>query len=48
MAVNNPMRDYCVPVDIVEAMTGINFFGSLPDDVEVRLESVCERNVWGM
>lgn len=48
MAVNNPMRDYCVPVDSVEALTGIDFFECLPDDVEDELESACDRNVWGI
>lgn len=48
MAVNNPMRDYCVPVDSVEALTGIDFFVNLPDDVENELEGMCDRAAWGI
>lgn len=46
-AVNNPMKDYCVPVDSVEAITGIDFFSQLPDDIEETVEGICDMNFWG-
>lgn len=39
----NPKEDsiwrYCVPIDEIEAKTGINFFDSLPDEAENKLEA---------
>lgn len=35
-----------VPVDSVEAITGIDFFSALPDDIENRLESTLNFNRW--
>ena len=34
--------DYCVPIDEIEAKTGIDFFKNLPDDAEEKLESNTE------
>lgn len=33
------LQDYLVPVDIIEAMTGLNFFRDLDDDIEAELEA---------
>ncbi len=38
---NGPLRQYAVSVDSVERLTGIDFFGALPDDQEDRLERSC-------
>lgn len=43
---NNPISHYLYTVDDVEKRTGIDFFVSLPDDVEERVESVSDLNNW--
>lgn len=40
------LKKYAVSVDEVEKRTGMNFFNTLPDDVENRLESTCNLNQW--
>ncbi len=40
------LKSYAVSVDEVEERTGMNFFNSLPDDVENQLESTCNLNQW--
>lgn len=39
-SVNNPVESYNVSVDDIESITGIDFFPSLPDDIEDALEKV--------
>ena len=43
---NKSLKHYAVSVDDVEALSGIDFFASLPDDMEEQLESVCNFNAW--
>lgn len=45
---NKDMRDYCVSVDRVENITGIDFYPSLPDDVEKKVEKECNPGAWGI
>lgn len=40
------MEEYGTSVDFVEEMTGIDFFSSLPDDIENELESISNINSW--
>jgi endonuclease G len=40
------LPEYVVSVDMVEAMTGINFFPELPDSVENRLEAAVNPGAW--
>jgi len=40
------MRSACVSVDEVEAITGIDFFPALPDDVEDRVEASSDIGRW--
>lgn len=39
-------RDFIVPVDSIEAVTGLDFFPELPEPVESRLESHVYRRHW--
>jgi len=43
---NNEMKDYCVSVDKIESLTGIDFFPSVDDYVEEKMESVCDTKNW--
>jgi len=43
---NRPKGDYVNTVDQVERITGYDFFPSLPDDIEKRIEAVCDINEW--
>ena len=45
---NKDIRDYCVTVDRVESITGIDFYPSLPDDVEKKVEAECKPAAWGI
>ena len=47
-AVSAEMRSYCVSVDEVEKLTGIDFYPQLPDDTERRLERTCNPAAWGI
>lgn len=40
------LESHAVSVDVVEEATGIDFFSSLPDDVEDVLESQCDVQQW--
>lgn len=43
---NRPKGDYVNTVDEVERITGIDFFPSLPDSVESRVEATCNLDDW--
>lgn len=43
---NRPKGDYVNTVDEVERITGIDFFPSLPDDVENRVEATADIDEW--
>ncbi len=45
---NNPLRTYAVTVDSIESVTGIDFFPSLPDEIENKVESVFSLAKWGL
>ena len=36
---NNSLKQFVVPVDFIEQLTGIDFFPKIPDDLERKLES---------
>lgn len=38
-ASTEPLRNFVVPVDLIEQLTGIDFFPKLPDELERKLES---------
>ena len=38
---NGTLRQYAVSVDSVEHLTGIDFFAALPDEIEQRMECIC-------
>lgn len=40
------LSQFLVPVDVIEEMTGIDFFQELPDDMEAKLESVKHPDEW--
>ena len=40
------LRQYAVNVDEVERMTGLDFFPTLPDEEQQRLESVVNLDAW--
>ena len=35
-----------IPVDSVEAATGIDFFPALPDEIEKKVEAKVNKNAW--
>jgi endonuclease G, mitochondrial len=41
-----PTISYAVPIDSVEALTGIDFFASLDEDVQARIESMRDPKAW--
>ena len=43
---NRPKGDYANSVDEVERITGIDFFPALPDDIEKKVEAVCNPADW--
>lgn len=43
---NRPKDSYVNTVDEVERITGIDFFPSLPDDVEKKIEAECDLGLW--
>lgn len=45
---NRPLSSYAVPVDSVEAYTGLDLFHNLPDVLEEKVESVVDFSVWGL
>ena len=40
------MQQAAVTVDEVERVTGFDFFSSLPDDIENKVESTCRFGKW--
>ena len=40
------LSSYTVPVDLIESLTGIDFFSQLPDNIENELESKVELSNW--
>lgn len=45
---NRPKGDYVNTVDEVERITGYDFFPSLPDDVEKKVEAEADAAAWGI
>ena len=45
---NLPMSDYCVSVDSIEAITGIDFYHILDDELEDIIEAECNPRKWGI
>lgn len=43
---NRPKDSYVNTIDEVERITGIDFFPSLPDDVEKKVEAECDLGLW--
>lgn len=43
---NNPMTHYLYSVDEIERVTGIDFFASLPDEIEKRVEAASDLGCW--
>lgn len=43
---NRAMVDYTKTVDEIEALTGIDFFPALPDDIEAVIEATCNLKDW--
>ena len=44
--INQPLQNFVFTVDDIEQLTGINFFHSLPDDIEESLESRTDIKKW--
>lgn len=42
------IKDYVVPVNLLESITGLDFFPALPSNIENRCESQYEPGVWGL
>ena len=47
-AARHDMKHYVLTVDEVEAATGIDFFNSLPDDMETAVEAHADINEWAL
>ena len=45
---NRPKGDYVNTVDEVERITGIDFFHTLPDELENSIEATASLNDWEM
>ena len=45
---HNPLSSYVVSVDEIEAMTDIDFFQILPDEIENAVEGTYNLRVWGL
>jgi endonuclease G len=43
-----PLADFIMSVDELEAKTGIDFFCNLPDDIENRVEKSVSVKAWGL
>ena len=43
---DEPVQAHIVSVDSVEAVTGIDFFPALPDEVENRIEASVNESAW--
>lgn len=46
-ATNESYYEFVVPIDAIEAKTGIDFFSSLPDTIEEKLEASIDLKSWG-
>ena len=46
--VAEPVASWVVSIDLLEALTGIDFFPQLADDVEDRIEQAADPAVWGV
>ena len=44
--IKQPLQNFVFTVDDIEEITGINFFHSLPDDIEEELESRADTKKW--
>ena len=42
------LEEYAVSIDMIESTTGINFFPSLPDEVENKIEKTFYLEAWGL
>ncbi len=42
------LKQHAVSIDVIEQLTGIDFFYSLPDDMEESIESTCDFNRWNV
>ena len=43
---NKALYEFVVSIDEIEALTGIDFFPALPDDIENELESTSDYKGW--
>ena len=43
---SEPLESFVVTIDRVESLTGLDFFPSIPDDLEDALESAKMTNRW--
>ncbi|MFA9389843.1 MAG: DNA/RNA non-specific endonuclease [Prolixibacteraceae bacterium] len=43
---NNELESYVVSVDSIEQLTGIDFFSSIPDEIENKIEATRNVNEW--
>lgn len=43
---NIPLYKFVVPIDVIEKLTGINFFEKLPDTIESRMEANTDYKRW--
>lgn len=43
---SRPLASYCIPVDSVEKVTGLDFFAPLPDRLETTVEAECSPSDW--
>ena len=41
------LNNYCVSIDVLEQKTGIDFFCNLSDEIEDKVESICNTTQWG-
>ncbi|MEO9476835.1 MAG: DNA/RNA non-specific endonuclease [Cyclobacteriaceae bacterium] len=48
LGANGHFKDYTVPVNLVETLTGLDFFPALPSSVENKNESQYELKYWGL
>lgn len=48
VAERKKMRDYVVPVDYIEEISGIDLYPALPDSIEKRIEALTPFKVWGI
>jgi len=45
---SKPLKNYVVSIDSIEKLTGIDFFHSLPDDIEDTIEASVDVSYWGI